>query len=245
MQEENYNFKGVSSFEDNEAIRHLKQDVASGKPWHIALLEAIALWTLPEEDHDGHRYCYLLDGEAFDWLLLAERLCREIADTIPEQEMVELLFLGRLPGELSDEEFKELIGSAKYHAYLNYLYGVTVEKFVLLAIEEEIRKERQSHVFSGRDGGMDDVYQRVYGDSQQSLLHRFREEKGHSQGGEIDLGELQEFTYWLFKYRLRNCDKARVASDTRKGVDYLRRYSLKRGLILPQRNASGAIEQDT
>ena len=244
MQGEDYNFKGVSSLEDNEAIRHLKQAVAVGKPWHIALLEAIALWTLPEEDHNGHRYCYLLDGEAFDWLLLAERLCGEIADAVPEQEMVELLFLGRLPEELSDEEFKGLIGSAKYHAYLNYLYGVTVEKFVLLAIEEEICKERQSHVFSGRDGGMDDVYQRVYGDSQQSLLHRFRDEKCHSQGGEIDLGELREFTYWLFKYRLRTCDKARVASDTRKGVDYLKRYSLTMGLAIPQRNASRSIEPD-
>lgn len=244
MPEEASDLNSVTSIENNEAIRYLKQAIAWGKPWHIALLEAIALWTWPEEDHKGHRYCYLLDGEAFDWLLLAERLCQEIADAIPEQELVELLFFGKLPEEISDEEFKELIGSAKYHAYLNYLYGVTVEKFVLLAIDEEIRKERQSHVFSGRDGGLDDGYQRVYGASQQTLLQRFREETGYSQSGDITLSELKEFTYWLFKYRLRNCDKARVASDTRKGVEYLRRYSMDRGLTVPQRIASDAIEND-
>ena len=81
----------VTPIEDNEAIRHLKQAIAGGRPWHIALLEAIGLWTCPEENHNGHLYCYLIDGEAFDWLLLAERLCLEIADIIPEQELLALL----------------------------------------------------------------------------------------------------------------------------------------------------------
>lgn len=232
----------VAAVEANEAIRHLRQAVAGGKPWHIALLEAIRLWTWPEENHSGHLYCYLIDGEAFDWLLLAERLCLEIADVIPEQELLALLFFGRLPEEPSAEEFKELIGDAKYHAYLNYLYGVTVEKFVLLAIEEEINKERQGHVFSGRDGGFDDSYQRLYGASQEALLRRFRDEKGYPQGDDITLDQLQEFTYWLFKYRLSNCDKARVASDTRKGVEYLKRQSLEKGLSVPQGVPSEVIE---
>jgi hypothetical protein len=232
----------VAAVEANEAIRHLRQAVAGGKPWHIALLEAIGLWTWPEENHSGHLYCYLIDGEAFDWLLLAERLCLEIADVIPEQELLTLLFFGRLPEEPSAEEFKELIGDAKYHAYLNYLYGVTVEKFVLLAIEEEIHKERQGHVFSGRDGGFDDSYQRLYGASQEALLRRFRDEKGYPQGDDITLDQLQEFTYWLFKYRLSNCDKARVASDTRKGVEYLKRQSLEKGLSVPQGVPSEVIE---
>ena len=232
----------VTCVEGNEAIRHLKQAVAGGKPWHIALLEAIGLWTCPEENHNGQFYCYLIDGEAFDWLLLAERLCLEIADVIPEQELVALLFFGRLPEELSAEEFKELVGSAKYHAHLNYLYGVTVEKFVLLAIEEEIHKERQGHVFSGRDGGFDDSYQRLYGASEEALLRRFRDEKGYPQSDGINLDQLQEFTYWLFKYRLGNCDRARVASDTKKGMEYLKRYSLDRGLNVPQSNSSEVIE---
>ncbi len=232
----------VTSVEHDEAIRYLRQAIAGGKPWYIALLEAIGLWTCPEENHNGQLYCYLIDGEAFDWLLLAERLCQEIADVIPEEELLDLLFFGRLPEELSEEEFKELIGGAKYHAHLNYLYGVTVEKFVLLAIEEEIRKERQGHVFSGQDGGFDDSYQRLYGAGQKALLQRFREEKGYPRSDDITLDQLQEFTYWLFKYRLSNSDKARVASDTRKGVEYLKRHSLDRGLSVPQSSPSDVVE---
>ena len=33
----------------------------------------------------------------------------------------------------------------------------------------------------------------------------------------------REFTYWLFKFRVRNSDKAKVASDTTKGLNYLER----------------------
>ncbi len=227
---------------DGGAIRHLKESVAAGKPWHIALLEAIGLWTCPGEKHNGHSYCYLRDGEAFDWLLLAERLCGEIKDFIPEQEMLDLLFSGRLPGELSGDEFRAIIGNAKYHAYLNHLYGITVERFVLLAVEEEIYKESNGHVFSGREGGLWDSYRRLYGASQEALLKRFREEKGYPREDTLDLERLEEFTYWLFKYRLKNCDGEKVASDTRKGVECLRRYMPGEFLDVPRGNTSEVIE---
>jgi len=225
----------ITSTEENNAVRYLKDAVAEGKPWHIALLEAIGLWTCSEESHNGYHYCYLLDGEAFDWLLLAERLCLEITEAIPENQLIDIIFFGRLPEEVTNDEFKEFIGSAKYHAHLNYLYGVTVERFVILALEEEIRKERQGQVFSARDGGGDDSYQRLYGAGQEALLRQFRDERGHIHSGGVYLSELQDFTYWMFKYRIRNCDKERVASDTKKGVDYLKRQNIARGLPLSQK----------
>ena len=232
----------VTSIDDNEAIRHLKGAVASGKPWHIALLEAMALWTWPEEEHNGHCYHYLIDGEAFDWLLLAERLCEEIADEIPEDEKHDLLFYGKLPEELSDDTFMDYIGSAKHHAYLNYLYGVIVEKFVILAVEEEIGKERNSYIFSRRGEGWNDAYLRVYGANHETLLRLFRDEKGYTGETEMTIDQLQEFTYWLFKYRLKNCDKERVASDTRKGVEYLRRQRTSAGIRIPHSNPQNIIE---
>jgi hypothetical protein len=222
MWQDNPNPCSVTSAGDSEAIQHLKQAVASGSPWHIALLEAIGLWSWPEESHNGQHYCYLIDGEAFDWLLLAERLSEEVDGFIPEQELVALLFFGEFPEELSEEDFQRLIGNAKYRAYLNYFYGVIVEEFVLLAIQEEIYKESHSRVFSGKEKDSTDGYQRVYGDSQEALLRRFREDKGFPESDTITVRQLQEFTYWLFKYRLTNCDKARVASDTKKGLDYFR-----------------------
>ncbi|UCC61219.1 MAG: hypothetical protein JSV02_05210 [Dehalococcoidia bacterium] len=227
---------------DNEAVQHLKGAIAGGKPWHIALLEAMALWVWPEEERKGQCYHYLIDGEAFDWLLLAGRLSEEVADDIPEDELVDLLFYGRMPGEVTDEMFRRMIGPAKYHAYLNYLYGVVVEKFVLIAVEEEIRKERHSHVFSKQGDGQDDSYTRVYGISQGDLLEQFRQERGYNDEKDMDLDRLQEFTYWLFKYRIEHCDKARVASDTRKGVEYLMRHRREGGLNIPERSPQNTIE---
>lgn len=220
----------VTSVGDGEAVLHLKQAIASGRPWHIALLEAIGLWSWPEESHGEHHYCYLIDGEAFDWLLLAQRLCEEVDGLIPEQELNDMLFFGRMPEELSEDDFKRLIGAAKYHAYLNYFYGVVVEKFILLAVEEEIYKERQTHVFSRDQGEIGDSYQRVYGASRGELLSQFREDKGYPRSDTISLSQLQEFTYWLFKYRIANCDKPRVASDTKKGLEYLGRQFSTKGL---------------
>ncbi len=54
------------------------------------------------------------------------------------------------------------------------------------------------------------------------MLRRFRKKRGYPQLKSISLTELKEFTYWLFKHRLKQCDKAKVASDTKKALDWLR-----------------------
>ena len=86
--------------DDTQAIQHLKGAIAEGKHWYVALLEAIKLWASTEEDYDGRRYKYLIDGEAFDWLTLAERLCEEVDGLIPEKERINLydrIFRQELP----------------------------------------------------------------------------------------------------------------------------------------------------
>ncbi len=203
---------------DKEAIEHFKQALISGKHWYLALLEAMGLWISAEETYQGRHYRYLIAGEAFDWLLLAERLCQEVDGLVPEQEMVDFLFSGQPPLELTEQEFKTLIGSAKYRAYLNYFYGIVVERALLLTVEDEIDKERRAHVFQEHS---QDSYLRIYGTDQLSLLQRFREETGYDHGDSINVSELREFTYWLFQYRLRNSERARVASDTKKALVYL------------------------
>jgi hypothetical protein len=205
---------------DARAIEHLKQAVASGKHWYIALLEAIKLWKSPEEDYHGQHLRYLIDGEAFDWLLLAERLSNEISEAIPEKERINLLFFDLPPLELTREEFKKLIGTVKYRAYLNYLYGVLVEENLIAAVVDEIRKERLTSGSNKHEDILDKAYRRIYRDSQQSLLDTFRKEKRYPKRKSVTLGELKEFTYWLFKYRIKRCDKSRVASDTKKARDH-------------------------
>jgi len=59
---------------DARAIRHLRDQVRAGTNWYTALLEAIRIWRSQEEQYDGERYLYLVGGQAFDWLRLAERL---------------------------------------------------------------------------------------------------------------------------------------------------------------------------
>lgn len=205
-----------------EIISNLRQAIICGKHWYIALLEAIGQWTEPEETIDGRVYRYLIDGEAFDWLLLAERLGKEVEDLLPGDEWEQLLFHGILPVELTLDQFKKLIGSSKYRQHLNYFYGVTVEEALIFAVHEEIRKEKWvSGLCCGQDIS-DMVYWRIYGEIHSVLLKEFRQQKRYPQLRSISLMDLKEFTYWLFKYRLERCDKARVASDTKKGMEQLK-----------------------
>ena len=206
-----------------ESVLHLKSALDSGVTWYQALLEAVGLWTLPQEVYQGRIYQYLINGEAFDWLLLAERLVEELDGAVSADDWQALLFHGRPPLELDEEEFQTLIGTPKYQAYLNYLYGVVVEEALQLAVEEEIAKEQHAHVWSAAPVDGAGVFQRIYGRSQPELLREFQEERGLAATDKLDLDALKEFTYWLFKRRVKTHEGARVASDTRKGLAALSR----------------------
>ena len=222
-----------TSASDTEAIGHLEQAITGGKHWYIALLEAIGLWTTAEETHNGGTYRYLIAGEAFDWLLLAERLCRAVDGLLPHDEKIALLFDGQPPLNLTKEKFKELIGSGKYHQYLNYFYGIMVEEALILAVQDEVRKERRLWGYNGEYDTVNEVYRRIYGATKAILVKRFRHDKSYPQLKSISLTELKEFTYWLFKYRLKQCDKARVASDTKKALNWLNNNGLSKQLDKP------------
>ncbi len=215
--------KGSLNPESAEAIRYLKEQVAQGKVWGTALLEAAGMWTQAVEELDGRTYVYLVGDEAFDWLLLAERLCSEIEDSIPPSDQENLLFHGKLPLDPDAEELEALLGLAKFRAYTNYWYGVVVEEALQLAVEREVQKEHRSR---GRGNSQepqteDIAWMRLYNDTSANLLHAFREQKDYQQSDSISLTEKKEFTYWLFKRRVGSWDPARVASDTRKALDCL------------------------
>jgi hypothetical protein len=210
------------STRDTKAIQGLKNAIAQGRNWYVALLEAVRLWSSPAEDYAGRHYQYLIDNEAFDWLVLTERLCEELDGLIPENERTNLLFFCTPPIELSKDEFKRLVGPSKYQAHLNYFYGILVEKFLILAATEEIRKKKSVLGLNNDSGVIDQAYERIYGATQSALLKQFRKERRYPQLRSVGLGELNEFTYWLFKYRIRTRDKSRVASDTKKALRKLR-----------------------
>ena len=216
---------------DAEAIRHLEQEIAGGRHWYIALLEAMGMWGSAMESHNEVVYQYLIQGEAFDWLLLAERLCEAVDGLLPVDEKEALLFQARPPVRLSAEEVKTLIGPSKYRQYLNYFYGVTVEQALAMAVEEEVLKERRVSGFNNDMDVSDEAYRRIYGKTRQALLRSFRGDLGYPQKKSTTLTEMKEYAYWLFKYRIEQCESAKVASDTRKALEYLKWQWADKGIF--------------
>ena len=92
-----------------------------------------------------------------------------------------------------------------------------------IVAEEEVLKEQRVSPFNDSNCLSEEAYARIYGATMTELLKRFRREKHYPQLHSMGFGDLKEFTYWLFKYRLKECDKARVASDTKRALNELRR----------------------
>lgn len=195
--------------------------VADTKPWYVGLLAAIGFWAAPEETKNGKYYRYLIGGEAFDWLLLAGRLCDEAGTLIPNAEKKHLLDTGFFPAEMSEKEFKGLVGIDKYRCILNFWYGVTVELALQFSVQQEVAKEKVARGFSGKSESKNEAFYRIYGEYHQDLFERFSNENDSLITPMIVNNELNEFTYWLFKLRLMTGEKSKVASDTRRGIEFL------------------------
>ena len=210
------------------AIAHLRESIDEGKHWYPALLEAIGLWAAPDELYQGQPLCYLIAGEAFDWMVLARRLCDSADGLIPKEELAQLLERTHPPIEVSNDDFKNMVGGSKYRALLNYWYGVDVEEALVKALIDSISKERIAAGLASKRDVSDMAFHRAYGGTRAALLEEFAKGRGQAVGKELSETEAKEFTYWLFKYRLENHDKARVASDTKRGLQYLKRLSQKK-----------------
>ena len=65
----------------------------------------------------------------------------------------------------------------------------------------------------------------IYGLSIEELLNMYKLTTGAKYRKGLSLMQYREFTYWLFQFRLKNSDKAKVASDTNKGLNYLERIN--------------------
>jgi hypothetical protein len=208
-----------------EAISRFKAGVASGENWYMALLDAVQNWPVSEETIGDQKYRYLISGEALDVLQIAERLVKAAGGLVPEDELVDFLFHDKPPVALTQEETRRAMGDARFAQYLNFFYGITAEEALLQAVEDEVRKEEQGLNVHTETQIIDETYRRVYDSPQRALLRQFRKETGYPSGGAVSLEQMKEFSYWRFKYRLKHCDKARIASDTKKALDWMRRNS--------------------
>ena len=215
---------------DAEAgVRTFLDAIKQGEPWYPAMLDVIARWVTPEEQAKGVVYRYLIAGEAFDWLRLAERLIGAAGKAIPAAEAEGLLFDGKPPSghDESEEAFARAIGHEKHRAHLNFQYGVTVEEVLLLQAELDLVKARN---LDGPRGTPPDIaaYERVYGRSLDELIVEYRAETGQAMPQRVLQSQLRAFTYWCSKFRFRLAEPARVASDTRRALALLSRMEADR-----------------
>ena len=206
-------------------ISELRKRAGNEEAWHIALLQAMGQWSLTHEHTAGRDWQYVIGGEALDGLTLAQRLCLEIPDAVPPYELESLLFRGQWPERISADRLRQLIGAYRYTALLNFRYGIVVEEALQLVAEESIRKSRLARCYQDNDEVIEDAYRHLYGDTRTNLIREFLLSSETAWGSEpvsLSLTAWQEFTYWLFKRRVRKWHPARVASDTRRGLERLR-----------------------
>ncbi len=194
--------------------------------WVESLLYAICEWTVSSETIEGTYHQYLILGEGLDWLALANRLCSQVKDAIPDNELNDLVMYGVFPQRFETDRFKELIGPIKYGFYLNYWYGVVVEEAIQNAIERDIRKRHLALCYQDSENLFDLVYERLYGETKEELLSKFGSETGVASTNDMTVTRMKEFTYWLHKIRINKWDPARVASDTKRGLLELEHYGI-------------------
>ena len=163
----------------------------------------------------------MIQGEAFDWLVLAERLCGELDGIIPVEEKENLLFLGKFPETVEPEVFRDLLGANKHTAYLNYWYGVVVEEALQLSVEEAVRKRHIAKCYSDSEDLIEEAFAHLYEATKADLIEEFRTEVHLTDRIPLSLSDTKEFTYWLHKRRIKIWDPARVASDTNRGIKRL------------------------
>lgn len=206
----------------DQAVEAYRRALRRGDDWYDALLVIVARWVAPSEILEGVEQVYLVGGEAFDWLRLAQRLIDAAGDLVPPAESERLLIMGLAPRTETEEEFERAIGPAKYRAHLNFQYGVVIEELLMLATEQELLKAGGLTHYGRRNADIA-AYEHVYGKPLEELKALYAQDEGREVTEEMDLSAMHAFTYWLSKYRLRFMEPARVASDTKKAMTMMAR----------------------
>ena len=210
--------KSSEKIENRDLIRIFQQSVINGNDWIKELLNVIKYWNIPEELVGKFTYKYLLQKEAFDWKMLANRIINVSRDLIPAKDAHELLFNNIITNGYTSNSFKQAIRFDKYTVHLNYFYGIITEECLLYAVEEEIQKERYSNGLTNYANVTSEAYKKIYGYSEKTLINQFQKLNYGETRDTREVTELKEFTYWLFKLRINTKDSSRIASDTAKGL---------------------------
>ena len=188
--------------------------------WAMDMMASIRAWDLSSEVVGKRKFTYLIGGEAFDYLSLLERLAGDPKTNLKKSNLEELLFYGHLPSHGMKDEIKNHLGWKKYRAYLNYWYGVVIEQCLQYVVEIEVAKEFRAKGISEPNDLGNIVFHRLYGEESAVLFRKFCCDTKRTYKESLTVAELEEYTYWLSKYRFEESDQSRFASDTLKGLSY-------------------------
>ena len=199
-------------------------DAEPGK-WRDHIFQAISRWSLPCEEIDDEPHVYFIAGEAFNWRRLAERLAWHITFLLNDDEesaMSEWLEDAHMFGGLEEAQFRRVLGHEKWRAFLNYFYGVTLERCLLLNIGARITKDRFAGGKRVNDDMLDEAFVSLYEASEFELWMAFASESGLEARSSATrtLAIDDEFTYWLFKRRIGSpFYRANVAHEVKGGLE--------------------------
>ena len=208
---------------EQEILRLLKMNLKNGEDARKSLFSASAKWSLSEEVINDAHHCYILAGEAFDLVSLMNRLAGECEDVIPREDLADALFVDEYALIMLNETLRTALGSVKYNQYLNYFYGIILEEILIFATEDEVQKMYTSNGFRNVAKETDIAFSRLYGANERTLLDRYCAELGQGPiKGYMTVIQKQEFTYWLFKLRMRSAEPAKAASDVSKALTYMK-----------------------
>jgi len=193
------------------------------KDWQISILKKISKWPLQKNQTNSKRSKYLIFGEALDWKLLAEKVsikgCGKASDKLQSW-----LDLSDPMGGFNELQFKRYVGLEKYRAVLSFFYGVTVERALVIDIQELFFKRLIGNGKHPNETFCDGLYVELYGKTQDELWTDFTETTEANnvlKGRDHFLFEDNIFTYWLFKLRMSFSEPEKLASDTRRGLQRL------------------------
>lgn len=193
-------------------IQELKNKIEKGVNWEKAVVDCISDWDISEEFYRGYKYKYWINNEAFDWMSLTERLGSAIKSYLNKKKYHELIFTGLLPNKSSYEYMKKVISKNKLSQMRNFYYGIIIEDLIYIQKSQQYLKN-SIYTTNEYDG-----YEEIYGKNINLLFQQFAKNIKFTKQTRINLYTYKEFIYWLFKFRIKNSDKTKVASDTNLSI---------------------------
>ena len=208
-------------------IKNLRENVCNGTDWHKAIIDCIVLWTAKEEFYRGYKYSYWIDNEAFDWITLTERLVSAIKSYIPKTDYYNVTFTGLLPSVESYTYLKTKISNTKLSQMRNYYYGIIIENFIYHYKSVQYQKNSLDYLKEEEN-----FYEDIYGKKLNFLYDQFISQTKITNRHKLNIYEYKKFSYWLFKYRINNSDKTKMANETNLALENARNNLDSRILIL-------------